>query len=171
VREQLSKESTVYHYRLLQRLYPNKIYSSVYWGLLAVLYIWDLIRLQPFFLVIGLIAIPVLHTLLIYLYYKLKEKRPLAHWLFLTCLPWIGFVPTNYTAIRRLKRLHLHLLWIPIMITGCFYPWVSIDLLWHLLFIHLWILLPRFIVFFRFRRHSEIGYLKISGQETSCYTQ
>ncbi|NOU98352.1 hypothetical protein GC093_34800 [Paenibacillus sp. LMG 31456] len=169
--QQLSKESTVYHYRLLQRIHTKRIYFGLYWGVVAALYIWDLIRFQPFSLVIGLIIIPLLHTLLIYLYYKLKEKRRLANWLFQLRLPWIGFVPTNYIAMRRLMRLHLQLLWIPIVICACFYPWVSLDLILHLLFVHFWLLLPRFIIFFRFRNHLENGFLKINEQDTSCYAQ
>lgn len=169
--QQLSKESTVYHYRLLQRIHSNKVYFGIYWSLIAALYIWDLIHLQPFFLPIGLIIIPFLHTLLIYLYYKLKEKRKLAHWMHQLRLPWIGFVPTNFIALHRLMRLHLQLLWIPVVISASFYPWVSLDLIIHIIFVHFWILLPRFIIFFRFRRHIENGLLKINEQDTSCYTQ
>jgi hypothetical protein len=169
--QQLSKESTVYHYRLLQRVHQNKWPQRLYWGLLAAVYVWDLFHLQPFYLLCALTAIPALHTLLIILYYKLKEKRPLVGWLFQTRLPWIGYAPTNYIAMRRFTTLHLHILWISIVICVCFYPWLPLDLILHLLFVHLWIWAPRMVLLFRFRRHYESGYLKINEQDTSCYTQ
>jgi len=71
----------------------------------------------------------------------------------------------------RVASLHLHLLWVTAVICGCFYPWVSIDLIAHLLFIHVWLLLPRFVIMFLLRKHSENGYLKLNEQDTSCYEQ
>ncbi|TDF91620.1 hypothetical protein [Paenibacillus piri] len=169
--QQLSKESTVYHYRLLQRIHSNKKLICIYWGLLAVLYIRDLIHIQPFYLLFALIAIPALHTLLICLYYMLKEKRPLSQWTFQYQLPWVGFIPTNYIALRRIIKLHLHILWITVVICGCFFPWLPLDLIARCLIVHVWLMLPRYIVFYRFRRHHESGLLKINKQDTSCYAQ
>jgi hypothetical protein len=167
----LSKESTVYHYRLVQRVYHKTVYSVVYWAILALYFIWDLIHLQPFSIPVSLILIPLLHMVLTFLYYRLKEKRPLSQWTFQYFFIWIGYTPTSYIAARRLVRLYLHLLWTTVVICGCFYPWVSHHFIFHLLFVHLWLLIPRLFVFFRFRRYIDNGFIKISHSDTSCYVQ
>ncbi|UQZ84876.1 hypothetical protein SK3146_04137 [Paenibacillus konkukensis] len=169
--KQLSKESTVYHYRLLQRIHYKPLYFQLYWGLLGLVFVWDLIRLQPFPLLLGLLLIPNLHTLLIYLYFKFKEKRPLKQWMFQYRLPWIGYVPTSYFALYRMMHLHIHLLWVTIVICCCFYPWVSINLIAHVIFVHLWVIAPRLFILFQLRKHAESGYLKLNEQDTSCYAQ
>lgn len=169
--QQLSKESTIYHYRLLQRIHYKPVYRIIYWCLPAIVFLWDLIRLKPLPMPIAIVSIPLLHTLLIYLYFTLKEKRPLHQWKWDYRFPWIGYIPTNYIAMYRVASLHLHLLWVTAVICGCFYPWVSIDLIAHLLFIHVWLLLPRFVIMFLLRKHTENGYLKLNEQDTSCYEQ
>jgi hypothetical protein len=169
--QQLSKESTVYHYQLVQRVHHTIVYSVVYWAVLAVYFIWDLIHLQLFPLPVSVVLMPLLHTVLTFVYYTLKEKRSLSQWTFHYSLFWIGYTPTSYISMRRLVRLYLHLLWTTIVICGCFYPWLSHHVIFHLLFVHLWLLLPRLFVLFRFRRYIEGGLIKINQSDTSCYVQ
>jgi hypothetical protein len=170
-KQELSRESTVYHYRLLKRIHSNSILLGVYWALLGGLFIWDLIRLRPIPFLMSLVAVPLIHTLLIYLIYALKEKRSLAQWSFHFSLPWLGLAPMNHIGLKRINKLNLHLLWMTIVICGCLYPWVALDLLMNLLFIHIWIFVPRLIIFYRFRKHRQTGLLKINEKDTSCYTQ
>jgi hypothetical protein len=170
-KKELSGESTVYHYRLLKRIHNNSVLFGIYWGILVGWFVWELIRLRLVPFLGSLVAVPVMHMVLVYLYFSLKEKRSLAEWTFHFSLPWIGLAPMNHIALRRVRRMHLHLLWITVVISGCLYPWVALDVLFNLLFVHIWIFLPRLIIFFRFRKHQEIGYLKINEKDTSCYSQ
>ncbi|WP_028551882.1 hypothetical protein [Paenibacillus sp. UNC451MF] len=169
--KQISKESSVYHYRLLQRIRYKQAFIIAFWCLPGIAYVWDLIRWHPLPMLLSVVLIPLLHTLIIYLYFTFKEKRPLHQWGIQYRFPWIGFVPLGYFALYRMLNLNLHLLWVTAVICGCFFPWVSFDMILHAMFIHLWILLPRFILIFLMRHCMEDGYLKINEQDTSCYAQ
>jgi len=169
--QQVSKEASVYHYRLLSRIHYNPLYLKAYWGLLLLAVVWDFIRWHPLPMVISILTIPLLQTLLIYLYFTLKEKRPLRAWTVQFRLPWFGYVPSSYISLERLQKLHLHLTWVTIVICGCFYPWLPLDLIVHLVGLHLWLLIPRYILMFKFRSNRAVGYLKINEADTSCYAQ
>lgn len=169
--QHLSKDASVYHYRLLKRIHYKPIFLQAYWMLLILIILWDLIRWKPVTLLISLLAIPLLHTLLIYLYFTLKEKRPLQAWSIQYNLPWIGYIPTNYISLKRIIGLHIHLSWVTIVICACFYPWVSLDFIFHLLGIHLWLLLPRYVLMIKLRHFYDTGLLKLNPNDTSCYTQ
>jgi hypothetical protein len=169
--QQLSKESTVYHYRLVQRVHHKITFTVMYWAIAVLYFISDLIILQPFPMILSWVLVPLLHTLLTFLYFKLKVKRPLSQWELQFFFPWIGYSPLNYIAMRTLLRLNMHLLWTSIVICCCFYPWVSLTFLTHLLFVHFWILMPRLVIFFRFRRYRESGFIKVNVADTSCYEQ
>lgn len=169
--KELSKDSSLYQYRLLQRIHYHSIVMFLYWGILAAVIVWNLLQYHPFSLLFALVFIPLLHTLLIYLYVTLKEKRSLAQWSFQFRLPWLGFAPTNHIALQRFMRAQLQVLWITMMISGSFYPWLALDVTQNLLIIHLWIFLPRLVLFFRLRKHTKTGYLKLNEKDTSCYAQ
>jgi hypothetical protein len=170
-KKELSKDSTVYHYRLLKRIHYNSILILIYWGILVGIFIWEVVSLWSFSMLFALVLIPLLHTMLIYLHVTLKEKRTLAHWFFRIRLPWLGFAPTYHISLQKYRSIQLQVLWITIMIIGCFYPWVAHDLILNLLLVHLWIFLPRLMIFFRFRKHSKIGLMKLNEKDTSCYSQ
>jgi hypothetical protein len=169
--KELSKDSSLYQYRLLKRIRYNSIVMFLYWSILAAVAAWNLFRYHPYSLLFALVVIPLLHTLLIYLHVTLKEKRSLAHWRFQFRFPWLGYAPTNHIALQRFMNVQLQVLWITIMISGSFYPWVALDVMLNLLIVHIWIFLPRLILFFRLRKHTRTGYLKLNEKDTSCYAQ
>jgi hypothetical protein len=169
--KELSKDSSLYQYRLLQRIHYHSFVMIPYWGILAAAVVWNLLQYHPYSLLFAIVFIPLLHTLLIYLYVTLKEKRSFAHWRFKFRLPWLGLVPTNHIALQRFMGGQLQVLWITIMISGSFYPWLPLDMMLNLLIVHLWIFLPRLILFFRLRKHFQTGYLKLNEKDTSCYAQ
>lgn len=169
-KQELSKESTVYHYRLLKRIHYSTILNLIYWGILVSMLAWELIHLRPYAMLLGIAFLPLLHALLIYLHITLKEKRPLTHWQFRFRLPWLGLAPTNHIGLKRFRGLQMQVFWVTIMIIGCFYPWAPLDMI-SLLFVHLWIFLPRLIILFRLRKHSTRGFIKLNDKDTSCYSQ
>ncbi|WP_091176386.1 hypothetical protein [Paenibacillus sp. 1_12] len=169
-KQELSKESTVYHYRLLKRIHYSTILNLIYWGFLLSILVWELIHLRPYALLLGMAFLPLLHALLIYLHITLKEKRPLTHWQFQFRMPWLGLAPTNHIGLKRLWGLQLQVFWITIMIIGCFYPWAPIDMI-SLFLVHVWIFLPRLLILFRLRKHMSKGFVKLGDKDTSCYSQ
>ena len=168
----ISKNSTIYNYRLLKRVYHNRIIVWAIWALPVCLLVLDLrLRYSVLPLLLGLAAVPLAHTLFIRLLYTMKEGRAPRGWLWSWDQPWLGTVPGSYISLSKLLGIQLHLFWMTLVIVCCFYPWTSPIALAHILFVHLWIMLPRFIIFFRMRRFTAEGYLRISKKETSCYEQ
>src|SRR4051812_25357982 len=70
--QQLSKESTIYNYRLLLRVYHKTFWSLAYWTAPGLYFIWDLVHLMLIPMLLGLAVIPLMHFFLTYLYFKLK---------------------------------------------------------------------------------------------------
>jgi hypothetical protein len=139
--------------------------------LLIGLYAFDFYRLDLFRLPISLGVIALLHHLIIHLLFKMKEERTPEHWSVHYRVPWIGLAPDSYYPLSKFKQLSIQLFWVPFLFVACMYPWVSLSTMIHLIIAHVWIVLPRLIMFHMFRKHTKDGLIKISAQETSCYTQ
>lgn len=170
IKQELSKESTVYHYRLLKRIHYSTMLILSYWGILLIMLAWELINLRPYTLLLGMAFLPLLHALLIYLHITLKEKQSLTHWHFQFRMPWLGLAPTNHIGLKRLRGIQLQVFWITIMMIGCFYPWAPMDMI-SLFLVHVWIFLPRLFIFLILSRHTTRGFLKLNDKDTSCYSQ
>jgi hypothetical protein len=167
----LSKQSSVYQYRLLQRIHYKSYYYYAYWLLPVLLLGWGLVQMNPWPMATAGIAIPLLHLIITWLSLRTMDGRAPKHWGWSFHMPWWGYRPSSYVSLEKLLSLHLQLLLITFVIIGCLFPWVSTELLSRLLFVHLWLLLPRFIILLRFSKHSKIGYIKINESDTSCYAQ
>ncbi|WP_127489465.1 hypothetical protein [Paenibacillus ehimensis] len=174
----LSKDSTIYTYRLLKRVHYKPILFQVYWILTVSLFIGAAIAISFVSLPAGLIGVPagvigiaLVQTLLLRLLLRTKEKHAPQAWSWSSRLPWFGYAPETYIAMTKVRRLHFHVLWIVLVLLGCLYPWLSPSLLGFLVFVHLWLLIPRLIIIFLLRKHSSSGYLKINENDSSCYAQ
>ncbi|MEC0211271.1 hypothetical protein ABEX47_32530 [Paenibacillus ehimensis] len=174
----MSKDSTIYTYRLLKRVHYKPILFQVYWILTVSLFIGAAIAISfaslPAGLIgvpAGVIGIPLVQTLLLRLLLRTKEKHAPQAWSWSSRLPWFGYAPETYIAMTKVRRLHFHVLWIVLVLLGCLYPWLSPSLLGFLVFVHLWLLIPRLIIIFLLRKHSSSGYLKINENDSSCYAQ
>lgn len=176
----LSKESTIYTYRLLKRVHYKPIFFQVYWILTVCAFIGAAIAISFASLSTGLIGVPVgvigiplVQTLLLRLLLRTKVKHAPQSWSWSYRLPWFGYAPgtDTYIAMTKVRRLHFHVLWIVLVLLGCLYPWLSPSLLGFLVFVHLWLLLPRLVIIFLLRKHSSSGYLKINENDSSCYAQ
>ncbi|TVY06827.1 hypothetical protein [Paenibacillus cremeus] len=167
----LSKDSTIYTYRLLKRVHHKFAYLAVLWLLPSILLLWDLLQGWPLLLLFCFIGVLLAHTLFIRLYFKMKAGHFPKEWRWSFRLPWFGLVPGSYLALARMRNLHAQLLWINMAILCCLYPWCSTTILAHLAFVHLWLLVPRLFIFTSMRKFSSSGYLKINEKDTSCYAQ
>ena len=168
----LSKNSTIYNYRLLKRVYHNPVIVWIIWALPGCLLILDLLlgySVLP--LLLGMAALPIVHSLFIRLLYKMKEGRAPRGWLWSLDQPWLGVIPGSYISFSKLFSIHLQLFWMTLVIMCCFYPWTSSNALSHVIFVHLWIMVPRFVIFYRMRQHISEGYIRLNKKETSCYEQ
>lgn len=168
---QLSKQSSVYQYRLLQRIHHQRYFAYVYWVLPVLLLAWGLIEWNPWPMGAACVLVPLLHFMITWLSLRTMDGQAPKHWGWSFQLPWWGYRPASYVSLEKMLSLHMQLFLITLVIIGCMFPWVSLELLVSFLFIHLWLLLPRFIILLRFSKHSKIGYIKINETDTSCYAQ
>lgn len=167
----LSKDLTIYHYRLLKRIHYQPFYSYVFWPVMVIVPILSFFLLHPAAVLVGIVGVPVLQASIIRLLLQTKERHAPKTWRWSMRFPWLGYAPDSYISLAKVCRLHLHTLWIIIIILGCFYPWSSPIYLVYLLFIHTLLLLPRLLLLFLLRKHISNGYLKINDNDTSCYAQ
>lgn len=167
----LSKDSTIYHYRLLKRVHHNPLYLYIYWSILVIAAALSLFLLEPIPILAGLVGVPALHAFIFRLLLQTKEGQTPKSWRWSLRFPWLGYAPCSYISLAKVCRLHIQVLWIIIVILGCFYPWIAPVFLAYLLFIHGWLLLPRLLLLFLLRGHMTNGYLKINNNDTSCYAQ
>lgn len=169
VHKQLSKDSTLYQYKLLKRIYhPVRLYW-LYWLLPISWWGWDLFHSILWVMPLSLLAVLLLHCLLTGLLFNVKEKRKFAGWLWRARMPWFGWIPGNYVMLGILRRLQLQVFGISLALICCLYPWLPIDLFAHLVFAHLWLSLPRLWVLLRLSRCKSQHYIKLNEQDTSCY--
>lgn len=167
----LSKDSTIYTYTLLKRVRHSLPISCTLWLIALIPLVWDLYRLQPAFFFISFIALPILHVLLITVIGKLKSDQGLRQWRLSFRVPWFGFAPIGYVALSKIFSLHLQVFFITLVVIGCFYPWLPQELLAQLLYLHLWLMLPRLFILWRFRSFRHTAYLIVNSKDTSCYLQ
>ncbi|MDQ1910973.1 hypothetical protein RAC89_10925 [Paenibacillus sp. GD4] len=167
----LSKESTIYHYRLLQRIHhkPAVLYS--YWALLLILLAWDIIQWNPWPFASAGLTVPVLHLTITYFSLRTMDGKSPKGWGWAFELPWFGYRPNGYISLEKLLKVHMQLLFITLVIVGCLFPWLSLNALGHLVFIHLWLIFPRFVILLKLHKHLHTGYVKINEADTSCYAQ
>lgn len=167
----LSKDSTIYNYRLLKRIRYSPFWTFSHLGALLGFYVFDIIRLDPFRFPASLAVMALLHHLLMHLLFIMKEEYNPDFWFLRFRFPWFGMAPDNYCPLSKCRQLGIQLLWIPFLLAVCIYPWISLSSIIHLAIAHIWLVLPRLALLYRLRKHSKIGLIKIGVQEISCYTQ
>lgn len=167
----LSKQSTIYSYTLVKRIY-HSLYKKILYFLvlaLAVFFKFDPANWHPFLL--GYPIILVFHTLLVRIYFQFTIGMAMRGWSYRWGIFWFGSLPDGYASIKLVSRIQLHLFWIGLSMIILLYPWIPITWLISLMVFHLWILMPRLWMLFRFRPYRKNGLIKITEKETSCYLQ
>lgn len=167
----LSKDSTIYNYRLLRRVHHKAVHHYAYWLLTVLAWIYALLHIELLSFAVVLFGIPLVHAVFLHTLHRTKEGQAPKAWRWSFRMPWFGYTPGNYIALAKVLRLHNQLFWIVLLILACFYPWLSTDVLLFAMFYHVWLLLPRLMIIFMFRKYKSSGLLKINPHDTSCYTQ
>lgn len=167
----LSKESTIYNYRLLKRVHHKILHHYAYWLLTVLAWICALLYINPLPFGIVLFGTPLVHAVFLHTFHRTKEGEAPKAWGWSFRMPWFGYTPGNYIALAKVRRLHNQLFWIVLVILACFYPWLSTGVLLFAVFVHVWLLLPRFMVLFMLRKYKAKGFVKINPKDTSCYSQ
>ncbi|KRF28702.1 hypothetical protein [Paenibacillus sp. Soil787] len=167
----LSKQSTIYSYTLMKRIYHSLYKIIVYFMLLilALLYNFDPTNWLP--LLVSYPLLLIFHSLLIRIYFQFTIGMAMRGWSYRWGVFWCGFLPEGNASIRLVSRIQLTLFWIGLAMITLLYPWIPEKWLFHLTIFHVWMLMPRLWMLFRFRPFRKAGLIKITGKDTSCYMQ
>ncbi|WP_159888061.1 hypothetical protein [Paenibacillus puerhi] len=171
VERSLSKNSTIYNYRLLKRIHHKPLMHYAYWLCTVLAWIGALLLIDPLPFGLVLFGVPVFHAIFLRLLLQIKESYVPRSWRWSLRLPWFGYAPASYISLSKVGRLHSQLFWVGLLVLACLYPWIGDRLLLFSVFLHVWILLPRLLLLFLLRRHRAAGLMKINERDTSCYAQ
>jgi hypothetical protein len=168
------QEPTIYNYTLVAKIHSPAwirwIYYGIPWALVVVEFIrydqWPILSIAT-----GFVIVQLLHYWLIHIHTSVRKDPPLKHWSFLYRGFWIGFLPEKTFPYQRLWFLHIQLLLIGTAFIAVWYPWLK-GLAWlNVMFIHGWLLVPRFLILLRLYRKHRSGLIRINPMDTSFYSQ
>ncbi|MDF2644488.1 MAG: hypothetical protein K0Q73_293 [Paenibacillus sp.] len=167
----LSKQSTIYSYTLMKRIYHSMYKIIIYFMLLllTVFYKFDPSNWLP--LLVSYPLLLIFHSLLIRIYFQFTIGMAMRGWSYRWGVFWCGFLPEGNASIRLVSRIQLTLFWIGLAMITLLYPWIPDKWLIHLTIFHFWMLMPRLWMLFRFRPYRKAGLIKITDKDTSCYMQ
>jgi hypothetical protein len=163
-------EKIIYQYKLLKRIRPHPFYNLLY---IATTLLW-------------LISIELLgHTVV-----WVSAVTALAGWQLLSLgltvavishdpefimyrgrhgwiarLPWIGFYPISTIPYRLFRRVTVHLMLVGAVIAGMISVWLPAEAALTIIFLHVWLTLPRLVILLRMNRAARDGAI-ISFQPT-----
>lgn len=172
---ELNKDATIYTYTLLSKVHSRLWFICLYGSLPIICFLYEIVQRFDFIFIltlpIGFMLIHVFYVVIIKLYLKYSAQMRIHPWTILIRLPWIGYLPKEPLFLHQHWKLQIHLFAAGLAIISCLYPWVSPIVLGNLFFSHVWIMLPRFIILFIFRRQGATGIVKINTSDTSYYGQ
>ena len=170
----LSENSTFYQFRLVRKIHYSKVLIYAYLVVLG-LPLGVLIKAYSLTGLVVMVGEGVLllfvHALILLILIKVQLNLKVSHWSFQILLPWVGFLPKQYISLSSFKQIHHHLFWVGLVVMGFFSPWYSFYLISTLGFLHVWILMPRFIIFYLLRSENPDGVVKLNQQDTSYFMQ
>lgn len=166
------KNATIYQYQLIKKkvIKSELIYSHII--IVAILLAFQLLaygRDGLFAWLFGFAAIQIVHILILLLTFIRVEEAADRQWIWRINPPWIGFKPANDISLLIFRRVHRHLFWIGLCLIAVFYPWVKASMMISLISWHIWLLAPRFLISFTFRRQRKDGVLRLLSKEASYY--
>ncbi|MFD0961542.1 transposase [Paenibacillus chungangensis] len=166
------QNATIYQYKLIKRKVIAKelIYSHI---LMAVIFVGFQILIYEmeglFSWLFGFALIQALHLLVLLLTFIRVDEAADRQWIWRITPPWIGFKPANDISLLIFRRVHRHLFWIGLCFIALLYPWTKPSLMISLVSWHIWLLTPRLIVSFFFRKQHTDGVLRLQTKEASYY--
>lgn len=166
----LSKESSVYHYTLIHRIrLPSRGLKYYLYSLLAlVLYyiLFDWTHVWYVFFCYGFVQL--LHGVITYFFMKTNHISPHS-WTVTKLIPWVGLIPKQYISLSRYRSLLFHHTLMGSVLIAFAIPWSSPSFYIGCLFIHIWILAPRFTLLRAFSKIDRHGYIKFEPFVVELY--
>jgi len=164
--------ATIYQYQLVKRvivkselILSHLIIAAIFLGFQMLnygvhgLFAW----------LFGFAAIQVLHLLIIVLTFISVTEAAERQWTWRITPPWIGFKPANDISLLIFRRVHRHLFWLGLCIIALLYPWTPPSIMISLISWHVWLIIPRLMLSFAFRKQRRDGVLRLQWKEASYY--
>lgn len=146
----LSESSTVYQYKLQRRIPIHNHHVMIYAAamlLAVVLFTFIEQSLMPMLsFLLGFILLHFIYFCITLLDFVVRDKQQLRNWKWRMQWPWFGLLPTQIISVRAFSSVHMSLSIIGLAFIISLLPWITPLFFIQLLFLHAWILLPRFIV-------------------------
>jgi hypothetical protein len=171
--QKIAQHSTFYNYTLIKKIALSRgfvlfcLYFNIFLLSCDVIY-FHLEGIMAY--LIGIPAIALLQFILITIVLQTTNDSSRKHWGFRTILPCIGFLPSGFVALKSLYRVHAHLLLVGSATIGIIYIWIPASYFNSFMFIHLGLLLPRFVILWKFKHLKPSGLVKFNEKEVSYYT-
>ncbi|WP_040953010.1 hypothetical protein [Gorillibacterium massiliense] len=168
----ISEQSTVYHYTLVRKINASPLSSAamlfIFAGYLTAAWLLSGAK-AGIAVVAAIVAVPLAHFLFTRLYITYTKQFHSAPWKSRYSLPWPGHLPAG-TVGHKAYRLWLHQLsLICAAVIALLYPWLPAPWFAALLFIHLWLILPRYAVLWSFRKLGSGGLIRFGDRDVSLY--
>lgn len=167
----LSKDSTIYSYKLIQKIPHSYFFVTLYWGILALYAFGRSLRGEWLWLLLAAPCVLALHAVLVRLCLWMMRGGAASVWGWRFGAVWNGVLPEGLAPLSLVRRIQGNQFWVGLAAIGCFYPWLPGSALLDLLALHIWLLAPRGWMLLRFRRKTASGWVKINPRDTSCYVQ
>lgn len=166
----LSKESSIYRYTLVHKFrVPQHWIKS---------YLYSLLTMLPFYLIFdwahiwypifSSLYVLTVHSAICLIFLKMKLVT-LKSWTWSWQLPWLGLLPKKYVALSRFQNLLFHLGVVGTAFCVMLIPWTPPSFYAACLFLHLWMLVPRWMLLYGYSRLNRNGHLKFEEDTVALY--
>jgi hypothetical protein len=171
--QKIAENSTFYNYTLIKKIGFTRSFklSCLYFNIFLLSCDAIYFRVEGLIAyLIGIPAIILLQFMLITLVLQTTNDTSRKHWSFRVNLPCLGYLPSGYTTLKSLYRVHAHLLLVGSAVIGVIYIWIPASYFNSFMFVHLGLLLPRLIILWRFKKLKPSGFVKFNDKEVCYYT-
>ncbi|MFD2115499.1 transposase [Paenibacillus yanchengensis] len=176
MRSKLSEQehATIYQYKLTKRIVISRELIQSHFLTLAIftgflLWIYNIGGL--FGWLAGFTIVQLLHLFVLLITFIRVEEATDRKWIWRINPPWVGFKPANDINLLLFRRVHRHLFWIGLLIIAMMYPWVPAALTISMFFWHIWLIVPRLLLAFFFRKQPKNGVIRLQSFEASYYSR
>ena len=166
------QNATIYQYQLVKKvvvkselILSHLIIAAIFLGFQTLIYGMD----GLFSWLFGFAAIQLLHLIIIVITFISVTEAAERKWIWRVNPPWIGFKPANDISLPVFRRVHRHLFWLGLCIVAVLYPWVKPSLMISLISWHVWVIIPRLLLSFAFRKQRKDGILRLQTKEAFFY--
>lgn len=146
----LSEASTIYQYKLLRRIPIHKHHVMAYAALMLIAVLLFILIEQSFMQVISMmlsyILMHFIYTCITLLDLAVRDKQQLHNWKWSMQFPWLGWLPVHVIPLQSFILVHVNLSIIGLALIIGLLPWITPLFFVQLLFLHVWILLPRLLI-------------------------